>query len=74
MKSLLIETVSNGWIVRPFQPCDNWVSTERPEIAVFTKIEDLQAAIPELLTYQIAADSIGSIKYDSQCCERELKP
>lgn len=49
MKTIIIEAVSNGWIVRPFEPCENWISISRPNIAVFTKIEDLAAALPELL-------------------------
>lgn len=49
MKTLLIETVSNGWLVRPFQPSPDWVCTERPAIAVYTRLEDLQADLPKLL-------------------------
>lgn len=49
MKTILIEQVSNGWIVRPFQPCEGWATAERGVISVFTTIESLQAALPELL-------------------------
>lgn len=51
MKTLLIETVSNGWLVRPFQPSADWVCTERPAIAVYTRLEDLQADLPKLLEF-----------------------
>lgn len=49
MKTLLIETVTNGWIVRPFSPCRDWVVADRPEIAVFNRMIDLQTALPDLL-------------------------
>lgn len=49
MKTILIETVTNGWIVRPFSPGCDWAQGEKSSIAVFTKIEDLQSAIPILL-------------------------
>ena len=43
MKSVLIERVSNGWIVRPFTSCSDWARADAPVIAVYTRIEDLQA-------------------------------
>lgn len=49
MKTILIEHVSNGWIVRPFDPCANWACSDRQAMAVFTKMDDLQKALPELL-------------------------
>lgn len=49
MKTLLIETVTNGWIVRPFSPCRDWVVADRPAIAVFNRMIDLQEALPDLL-------------------------
>jgi len=49
MKSLLIERVVNGWLVRPFQPCQEWARGEQTEIYVYRTQEELQAALPELL-------------------------
>lgn len=51
MKTILIETVSNGWIVRPFQPGPTWSTSDTPHIAVFNTIQELCAALPKLLTY-----------------------
>jgi len=53
MKTILIETVSNGWIVRPFCDGPTWPSCDHPGMAVFTNIEELQKAIPALLTSEI---------------------
>jgi len=52
MKTILIETVTNGWIVRPFQPCDSWASGDREEISVFTDLVKLKEALPSLLQFQ----------------------
>lgn len=40
MKSLLIERVQNGWIVRPFTPgrCD-WAQGDQQEMWVFPSVE-----------------------------------
>jgi hypothetical protein len=51
MKTILIETVSNGWIVRPFEPCDAWATQSRPNIAVYNSMDELQADIPKLLEF-----------------------
>ena len=51
MKTLLIETVSNGWIVRPFQPSTDWVCLDRPAIAVYTNLTALQDDLPKLLAF-----------------------
>lgn len=49
MKTITIEQVSNGWIVRPFNPsCPDWAS-ERPAMAVFNTIDALLQAMPALL-------------------------
>lgn len=48
MKTILIERVSNGWIVRPFEPSGGWSTCNNPMLAVYTKIEDLQQDIPRL--------------------------
>lgn len=42
MKSLLIEHVQNGWIVRPFTPnrCD-WARGDEDQIFVFATVEGL---------------------------------
>lgn len=47
MKTILIEPVSNGWIVREAQPNVNW--SECAVTHVFTSLEDLTATLPELL-------------------------
>jgi len=49
MKSLLIETVTNGWIVKAYDPRDIWSGVSTDTVAVFNKVEDLQAALPALL-------------------------
>jgi hypothetical protein len=53
-KTLTIETVSNGWIVRPYPDfnqyrgeCGTFVSLD--EISCYTRIEELQRALPALL-------------------------
>jgi len=51
MKTILIERVSNGWIVRPFQPSAEWCCSERPAIAVYTDLALLQAELPKLLDF-----------------------
>jgi len=55
MKSLVIETVSNGWIVRPYANGPGWPSCDPPFMAVFTTIEELQKAIPTMLTEELKA-------------------
>ena len=52
MKSLLIERVTNGWIVRPFQPCEGWATVDGAHMIVFTNVFDLQKQLPELLDYE----------------------
>lgn len=49
MKTILIETVSNGWIVRPFEPSKNWVCSSAEAIAVFTDMATMQSHLPLLL-------------------------
>ena len=49
MKTILIEVVSNGWIVRPFQACEDWAITDKAAIAVFRSMSELQAALPNLI-------------------------
>lgn len=53
MKTLMIERVSNGWIVRPFTARNDWAcgSAVESPIAVYTRMEDLQADIPRLMEY-----------------------
>jgi hypothetical protein len=51
MKTLMIETVTGGWIVRPFQPCADWASSNLSEVEVFTEISNLQQALPRLLQW-----------------------
>lgn len=45
--SIIIETVANGWIVRPF---DRHSCGEAYPIHVFTAMHDLQIALAELLS------------------------
>jgi hypothetical protein len=53
MKSILIEAVANGWLVRPFSPCREWAyGPETPNIFVFTTIDDLCQQLPALLKHQ----------------------
>lgn len=49
MKTIIIEAVRNGWIVRPFQPSSDWACTDRPAMAVYNFMGDLQADLPALL-------------------------
>ena len=48
MKSIIIESVLNGWIVRPISERVE-VGIALHEYSVFNMIEDLQAALPMLL-------------------------
>jgi len=47
--SILIEPMANGWIVRPIVTRME-KDMGQGEPSVFNKIEDLQAALPDLLT------------------------
>ena len=59
MNAILIETIANGWIVRPFKMVPGgWTSEATSFITAFNTVEALQAAIPVLLT--------------SPCPEREM--
>lgn len=51
MKSLLIERVQNGWIVRPFTPgqCD-WARGDETQMFVFNDMAKLIEALPQLMT------------------------
>lgn len=48
MKTILIEEVANGWIVRNYHPC---AATEckSMDVHVYQSIEDLQNSPPHLL-------------------------
>ncbi len=46
MKTISIERVSNGWIVRPFSACEGWARGESVAIAVFTDMAAMQTALP----------------------------
>ncbi len=51
MKTISIEQVSNGWIVRPFSACSDWpVGHDDQSISVFTDIAAMQAALPAFFT------------------------
>lgn len=49
MKTILIERVSNGFIVRPFTPSSEWMGTDREHIAVYKTAEELATDLPKLL-------------------------
>lgn len=53
MKTIIIERVRNGWIIRPFTPGPDWACSDRPEIAVYNEIHRLQADLPELLGFAV---------------------
>lgn len=48
-KSILIETVANGFLVRPFSPCEHWATSELPSIYVFRTTRELAEQLPALL-------------------------
>lgn len=51
--SIIIQTVSNGWIVTgplTYRDYSNSYGPADKDMAVFTRMEDLQAALPGLLT------------------------
>lgn len=50
MKSLLIERVQNGWIVRPYTI--NWEGSDQNQKFVFTSIPDLLTGLCPLLSDQ----------------------
>lgn len=50
MKALIIEQVSNGWIVKPFEPLVAYTKFGPENTAVYETIASLQRAIPALLT------------------------
>lgn len=61
MKSLLIEAVSNGWLVRPFAPCEHWASGNgSPNVFVYTTVAALQSALPELLKHEEITNGIAT--------------
>lgn len=49
VKTILIEEVANGWIVRNYDPAFSTTSYKSLDIHVYQSIEDLQNALPELL-------------------------
>jgi len=49
MKKLIIETVNNGWLVRPY-PSDCSI-TKSHLIYVFTCMEELQKELPRIIAY-----------------------
>ena len=61
--SVLIEPMANGWIVRPIVTGMER-SMGQGEPSVFNKIEDLQAALPGLLTPK-------ETQWVSGCCEEK---
>jgi len=61
MKSIVIETVSNGWIVRPFSGSPIWGQCDVQVIAVFTKMEDMVAQIPDILNPSVK--TMGPTKF-----------
>ena len=51
MKTILIETVTNGFLVRPFTPCPEWTRGDCGNIFVFTTVEALAAELPKMLAH-----------------------
>lgn len=49
MKTLMIERVENGWIVRNFTPNENWACAEVRPIYVYRTIPEICDALPSLL-------------------------
>lgn len=52
MKSILIEKVRNGILVRPYSPCQTYNVIDQPVISVYKTIEELQEDLPQLLTFK----------------------
>jgi hypothetical protein len=53
MKSIIIEVVNNGWLVRGFNGNSFDSRNAVGELFVFSNIKDLQKQLPELLDYGI---------------------
>ncbi len=49
MKTIIIEQVTNGWIVRPFQLVPDYAVRANCDVNVYRAIEELQEALPSLL-------------------------
>ena len=49
MKTILIETVENGYLVRPFQPHE-FLNVREP-LFVYRTVEEIKADLPRLLQY-----------------------
>jgi len=49
MRTIVIERVSNGWIVRPFSFNPTWGPCDQPSLAVYVTIEELQRDLPKLI-------------------------
>lgn len=49
MKTCMIERVANGWLVRPFQACQEWASCDNPKVWVYQTIEEVQKDLPRLV-------------------------
>jgi hypothetical protein len=52
MKSILIEKVSNGYIVRPYSSCQTYSTIDQPIISVYKTVEDIQKDLPGLLQFE----------------------
>jgi hypothetical protein len=53
MKTIIIERVSNGWIVRPFSLCEAWTVRDS-FMAVYVTMEELQQDLPHLLSPELS--------------------
>ncbi len=73
MKTISIEQVTNGWIVRPFIPGCGWAGAESPAISVFNKMEDMQAELPKFfeMSDPFVPDRTITITDDMNCGEKK---
>ena len=56
MKTILIEKVTNGFLVRPFNPVPAWACSPVAEVPgnlfVYKTIEEVAADLPRLIEYE----------------------
>lgn len=50
MKNIIIETVANGYVVKPVCQPPFGQAIESVEVAVFNAMEDLQGSLPQILS------------------------
>jgi hypothetical protein len=53
MKTILIERVQNGFLVRPFTPCPDWAcGAGGNHTFVYSTIEDVAKDLPRLMEHE----------------------